>query len=420
MKRKILAIFLCVALCLVAAVPAWATGSAEKEVTSVSLTTNPGNGNLVITGNGTPVATFGVMVKDANGLVLYIGEVQTTPDGTFRTEFYPNTDFAMGAVTAIVGGETATLSEYIDPTKSDAKELKSFSIYGVSSTISGSRVTLNLSKGYKLVDLVPVFTVSPGATVYVGDAMQTSGHSSVDFTAPVTYVVRAADRSEKSYTVTVTANGDENPSDIGTGGGGGSLGGGGGNAEAGEEIIFTDLGSTPWATDAIYALAKAGVVNGVGNQKFDPNGLVTREQFAKMLVLACGFKADAATCDFYDVVTGSWYYRYVAEAYRQGIMKGVDQENMGIGRNITRQDLCTMVYRAVIDAKGLSLPKTVQRTTFADETSIASYASDAVHALQEAGIINGMGYNTFAPTGSATRAQAAKIIYGIYELVQAK
>jgi len=40
--------------------------------------------------------------------------------------------------------------------------------------------------------------------------------------------------------------------------------------------------------------------------------------------------------------------------------------------------------------------------------------------LQQAGIVNGMADGSFAPQGVATRAQAAKIIFGVYAYTNTK
>ncbi len=47
---------------------------------------------------------------------------------------------------------------------------------------------------------------------------------------------------------------------------------------------FTDAGEfSPWAVDAISALQRAGILNGVGGGRFAPDGAATREQACKML-----------------------------------------------------------------------------------------------------------------------------------------
>ena len=48
---------------------------------------------------------------------------------------------------------------------------------------------------------------------------------------------------------------------------------------------------------------------------------------------------------------------------------------------------------------------------FADASAISSYAVQAVDWAQSSGIINGVGSNRFDPTGIATRAQVATILY---------
>ena len=52
-----------------------------------------------------------------------------------------------------------------------------------------------------------------------------------------------------------------------------------------------------------------------------------------------------------------------------------------------------------------------QMEKFLDESQIAPYALEDVYELANAGIISGMGDGLFAPLETATRAQAAKIIY---------
>ena len=56
--------------------------------------------------------------------------------------------------------------------------------------------------------------------------------------------------------------------------------------------------------------------------------------------------------------------------------------------------------------------------TFDDMGQISDYALDAVAALYKMGIVNGVSETEFAPLDGATRAQAAKIVYGVLDLIQ--
>ena len=70
--------------------------------------------------------------------------------------------------------------------------------------------------------------------------------------------------------------------------------------------------------------------------------------------------------------------------------------------------------RALAKAKNITLKTTVKAVKFADDASIAKWAKNAVASCQTAGIISGYnegGKTTFKPTNTATRAEAAQMIY---------
>ena len=61
--------------------------------------------------------------------------------------------------------------------------------------------------------------------------------------------------------------------------------------------------------------------------------------------------------------------------------------------------------------KGKDLPNA--ELAFEDKDIISDYAIDSVAALYKLGVVNGISETQFDPQGKATRAQAAKIIYGV-------
>lgn len=175
---------------------------------------------------------------------------------------------------------------------------------------------------------------------------------------------------------------------------------------------FDDIDSVPWAKDAILYLAEKEIIIGKAEKIFDPNGEVTREQFIKMLVLAFDMSADKKECSFSDVEEGKWYYEYIAVAEKSGLTKG-EGGMFGTGRSLTREEMATFAYRAA----GISgIEMEVCETEFADTEEISDYALEAVGAMSEAGIINGVGEGRFAPKDTCTRAMAAKVICSILSL----
>lgn len=203
--------------------------------------------------------------------------------------------------------------------------------------------------------------------------------------------------------------------------GGGYVGGGIGGSKTGDtkpitapketdKTEFDDIEGYDWAKESIEALAAKGIVNGVGDNKFDPSANVTREQFLAMLMRAYNISPDINEgLSFSDTPAGEWYAGYVAVGVKKGIVKGISDTEFGIGAQITRQDAAVMAYRAAI-ANGKTFDEE-KGGSFADDAQISDYAGEAVYAMRGAGIINGKDNNRFCPLETCTRAEAAKIIY---------
>lgn len=183
------------------------------------------------------------------------------------------------------------------------------------------------------------------------------------------------------------------------------------------EIIsttYTDLGSVSWAVESIECLSKKNIISGVGGNKFDPNRPVTREEFVKMLTLALNIPTDTTSHTFSDVKSGAWYYDYVMNAYANGIVNGIDASKFGVGKAITREEICTIINRAQ-NLMNVNIEADIKDVNIKDADKISTWAKEAVESLYRAEIVNGMGDGTFAPKAPATRAMAAKIIYLLME-----
>ena len=148
------------------------------------------------------------------------------------------------------------------------------------------------------------------------------------------------------------------------------------------------------------------IVNGDENGYFNPDKPITREEFVTMMVAALGFFDKDATCYFKDVPKDSWFYPYVASAYRAGLVNGMDEYSFGAGRNLSRQDMMVLIYRAYKDR----ISGTVELAEPADIASVQSYATEAVIQLFSAKIVNGIGNSIIDPDGISTKAQCAVIL----------
>jgi uncharacterized protein YkwD len=116
---------------------------------------------------------------------------------------------------------------------------------------------------------------------------------------------------------------------------------------------FTDVGSYTMYSAEIRLLASKGIVSGYLDGSFGPYDKVTRQQFAKMIVIALGNQVlPLSTCGFKDVVPlpgcadPLYPAGYVAACAAAGITVGMTPDTFCPSRQITRAQLITMVARA--------------------------------------------------------------------------
>lgn len=177
--------------------------------------------------------------------------------------------------------------------------------------------------------------------------------------------------------------------------------------------IFTDLSSSHWATNYIEALYNAGILSGTGDRRIEPERPIFREEICKIISLAAKLGSADIQMNFKDVLPAEWYYSYILSAYSSGIMKGTNDENFGVGEQLTRQDLAVIMVR-LFDAAGITLQDKGNFVDYNDKAEIMDYALESVNKLTSAGILSGDGTGNFAPNAAATRAEVAKLIYSIY------
>ncbi len=177
---------------------------------------------------------------------------------------------------------------------------------------------------------------------------------------------------------------------------------------------FDDMAEATWAKDMVHTLVGKGVISKNNERAFRPMDNVTREEYVKMIVTVIGSHDEGAVSTLSDVASNHWATSYIATAQKLGLVTGNETGEFGLGENITRQDMAVIIFRT-FEMLGIDLK--AGDAQFTDGSDIASYATAAVSALEEIGIINGMGDNTFAPRANATRAQAAKVIYVMMEVL---
>lgn len=108
------------------------------------------------------------------------------------------------------------------------------------------------------------------------------------------------------------------------------------------------------------------------------------------------------------------YYNQIAIAKVLGLTLGIGDNKFNPNAEISRQDMMVLVSNALKVAKKQGEQgNSNDLKQFADATTVAGYAVDSIASLVKEGIIVGTGKN-IDPTGTATRAQAAVVLYKLY------
>lgn len=104
---------------------------------------------------------------------------------------------------------------------------------------------------------------------------------------------------------------------------------------------FTDVADGQWYTNAVIWASQQGIVQGIGNGKFDPNGVITREQLAVMFYRYVGGQPVSADMSrFQDSASISdWALEAINWAVAQGIITGNDQRYLAPGSVVARAEV---------------------------------------------------------------------------------
>lgn len=183
-----------------------------------------------------------------------------------------------------------------------------------------------------------------------------------------------------------------------------------------EKVTFSDINQYPWAINAIENLATKKIVNGIGNGMFNPSANVKRADFIIMLLNALNLDTQFDD-NFSDVSKDKYYYNALGKAKALGIANGLGNNVYNPEGYISRQDMMVLAKRAMELKEKLEKGNIDVLERFADCDLISAYAEESLATMVNAGIVNGTG-NKIEPRNYTTRVQAAVIIYNICEKIR--
>ena len=173
---------------------------------------------------------------------------------------------------------------------------------------------------------------------------------------------------------------------------------------------FPDFDSGAWYAQAVSAAVDNGLLEGTDQGLLLPEGNLTRAEMAAMVDRAFGTYMDGDISRFTDVPQDAWYYDEIAMAYHMGTYEGTGKRTMSPENTITRQEVLTILARALqLDEDRY---EDTDLTRFADAAQVADWALPSVRAMVGAGYVQGRPEG-LAPTASITRAEFAQLFHNI-------
>lgn len=180
---------------------------------------------------------------------------------------------------------------------------------------------------------------------------------------------------------------------------------------------FTDAPDiTHWAHEGIDYCVKTNLFNGMSKTTFEPDTAMSRAMLVTVLWRYRGAKKEG-TNEFVDVAAKAWYADAVSWAASNDIVNGVGNDCFDPDGKVTREQVATILYRyAEYMEKDVSARKELD--SFSDYAKVSSWATDAMSWAVASGIIGGAKEKTgvyIMPQDNATRAQIATIIMRFIE-----
>lgn len=172
---------------------------------------------------------------------------------------------------------------------------------------------------------------------------------------------------------------------------------------------YSDLDPTAWYHDGIHYALQNGLMNGVGNGKFQPNASMSRAMLVTILWRLEGSPMGVEASGFADNNLSSWYGYAVEWAAAFGIVEGANGM-FNPSAPVTREQFATILYRyARYKGYDVSIGEETNILSYNDAFDVSDYAYPALQWACGAGIMEGNNGNLM-PLGHTTRAQAATML----------
>lgn len=175
---------------------------------------------------------------------------------------------------------------------------------------------------------------------------------------------------------------------------------------------FVDM-NTHWSRTDVNDMASRLVVTGEKGGIFAPDRLVTRAEFAAMIVRALGLSAEPSKITFSDVHDSDWYAGVIGSASNHGLIEGYKDTTFRPNQQITREEASEILSHAM-KLTGLRTDMTTneanaQLNGFSDRKQVSNWAVPALALAVKYHIVEGA-QGAINPQSDVSRGQATAMI----------
>lgn len=172
--------------------------------------------------------------------------------------------------------------------------------------------------------------------------------------------------------------------------------------------VYTDVAAHQWFAPAVSFVTERNLMVGTAPGRFEPEGRMTRAMMATVLHRLAGTPAGSGEAGFADVTAERWFADAVSWAADSGVVAGVGGGRFDPDGLVTREQMAVMLYRM---AAYLGLDTAVQGglSGFSDSGEASSWAEAALAWAVGADILQGED-GRLMPQGTASRAEIAAVL----------
>ena len=180
---------------------------------------------------------------------------------------------------------------------------------------------------------------------------------------------------------------------------------------------FKDVSELDWFYDSILYVFENGIFNGTGDDSFSPYESMSRSMFVTVLGRIAGVDPAkySAGSGFADVDEDAYYASYITWALEKGETAGVGNNRFDPDGIVTREQMAVFAVRFF---NALDIDFSADSNSFeapVDISDIAPWALDSVMKLWKAGWLKGDNNGFFNPKDNAERASAATFCTRIHK-----